>query len=71
MSENVKRGRGRPKKTEDGYLNRVELRMNDSDMDMLDQLESETGCSRSEIIRAAVHSYYSFFEEVNKNGRKS
>lgn len=55
--EDVKRGRGRPKKREDNS-ERFELRLSKNEQEMLKHMEIESEKSRSELMRRALLLYY-------------
>ena len=63
MDKEIKRGRGRPKK-DDGYSERLDMRISEDEVKMFDLLELKTGCTRSDIIRKSVRGYYAYLKEV-------
>ena len=56
--EAVKRGRGRPRKEDGGYVKNVKVRMTEEQSYMKKALEEELGLSGGDVIRQALETLF-------------
>ena len=61
--DNIKRGRGRPKKETPKYDQSVKVNLTQKQADKLEFLTKKIGISRNDIMREALDSMYRSMEE--------
>ena len=61
--DNIKRGRGRPKKETPKYDHSVKVNLTQKQADKLEFLTKKVGISRNDIMREALDSMYRLMEE--------
>ena len=61
--DNIKRGRGRPKKETPKYDQSVKVNLTQKQADKLEFLTKKVGISRNDIMREALDSMYRLMEE--------
>lgn len=56
LGDNIeeRRGRGRPRK-EGTFDHVVKVRLSDAELELLEEMEYETGMSKAELMREAIH----------------
>ena len=60
INETEKRGRGRPRKVENGYGSDCHIRLSDKEVSMLSTLNSDLGIESSEALREGLKLFYLF-----------
>lgn len=59
-NETEKRGRGRPRKVENGYDSRFNIRFSNDEVSMLNKLNGDLGIEKSEAVREGLKMFYIF-----------
>lgn len=70
MSEEIKRGRGRPKKESPKYDRSIKVNLTIEQENKLDTLAEMTGMSRNDVMREALKTMYNLETFFDKNGMR-
>ena len=70
MGEEIKRGRGRPKKESPKYDRSIKVNLTIEQENKLDTLAEMTGMSRNDVMREALKTMYNLETFFDKNGMR-